>query len=289
MSYPSGGGVPAAVSASSYTSSAASGANGFILTNDGARVQFGTGANAYCAGTSNADGTISCGTALRLPTNAALYFDGIGGVNYVTYDGADLIIRSSGSIRTSHSGGNFIISSGRDLVLGGGGALYLNGVGASPALAATGTTGVGVGTWQFTLIEGTNNNSDAYGCGAGVNCYINVARYRINSVPFAIATNPSVASGGCTSPAIVTGSGTAAFNITIGTSCAGVSTIVLTFPAANNGWVCNATNATTPLTRKVVKTAGSTTSVTLTNVNQTTAAAADWGAGDTIEVQCSGR
>lgn len=93
-------------------------------------------------------------------------------------------------------------------------------------------------------------------------------------------TAPTIASGFGTSPSIAASNGTMAFVITIGSSPG--STGVLTFPAATTGWVVTAGDLTTPGVNVTKQTAGSNTSVTLTNYNSTLGTAANWTAGDSL-------
>lgn len=100
---------------------------------------------------------------------------------------------------------------------------------------------------------------------------------------------PTIASGGCTTGSVQSVSqanGSAAFAITLGGATCG-STIVLTMPAANAGWVCDAHDITTPAGNVLDQTAGgSTTSVTLTNYARTTGLAANFTGGDVLAVKC---
>lgn len=101
------------------------------------------------------------------------------------------------------------------------------------------------------------------------------------------ATAPTIASGLCTSPSISASNGNAAFAITVGSSCTGVSTGTLTLPTATTGWVCHFNNVTNPATSTPSQTGGSTTSVTFTNYARTTGLAADFTAADSIRVMCA--
>ena len=108
---------------------------------------------------------------------------------------------------------------------------------------------------------------------------------------FQSTTAPTIASGGCTSPAVTSNNGTGAFLLTLGTSCTGVKTIVLTMPAAAHFWACNAENNTSDAQQAlntIASRATSTTAVTLTNYTRTTGLQADFTASDTVLVQCSG-
>lgn len=102
---------------------------------------------------------------------------------------------------------------------------------------------------------------------------------------------PTIASGGCTSPAVTWNNGTAAFLLTVGTSCAGVTTITLTLPAASNLWKCHAENNTSEAANDasyMTSRATSTTAVVLKKFARTTGVAADLTASDTILVSCMG-
>lgn len=102
-------------------------------------------------------------------------------------------------------------------------------------------------------------------------------------------TAPTIASGGCTTgsaQSVSQSNGSAAFAITLGGATCG-STIVLTMPAANAGWVCDAHDITTPASNTVDQTAGgSATSVTLTNYARTTGLAANFTGADVLAVKC---
>ena len=101
-----------------------------------------------------------------------------------------------------------------------------------------------------------------------------------------ISTAPSVPVA-CTSPAITWSNGTASFQVDVGTSCTGVSTLAVTLPASSNGWECSASNTTTAA-RDVWATAWTTTSMTFTNTARTTGLATDWADGADIRVKCTG-
>lgn len=103
-----------------------------------------------------------------------------------------------------------------------------------------------------------------------------------------INTAPTIAAGLCTSPSISASNGTAAFAITVGTSCTGVTTGTLTMPAATTGWVCHFVNVTNPASNTPSQTGGSTTTVTFTNYARTTGVAADFAASDSIRAMCVG-
>lgn len=111
------------------------------------------------------------------------------------------------------------------------------------------------------------------------------ASYNLAS-KFAINTAPSVPVA-CTSPTVTWSNGTATFQIDVGTSCTGVSTLAVTMPAMTNGYQCTARNLTTA-TAAPEQSAGTTTSVTFTNYVRTTGLAGDWVDGDDVRISCSG-
>jgi hypothetical protein len=99
------------------------------------------------------------------------------------------------------------------------------------------------------------------------------------------AAAPTISSGFGTSPSVTANNGTAAFRINVGTG--GLATNgVVGLPTAANGWNCFASDITRPATGHTIKqSAGTTTSVTLTNYNNTGTATA-WAASDIIIVNC---
>lgn len=101
-------------------------------------------------------------------------------------------------------------------------------------------------------------------------------------------TAPTIASGGCTSPAITNHNGTAKFTVTIGTSCTGVKAVTLTLPATTTSWQCDAVDLTTPASFVPVATGTSTTAVVLTNYARTTGLTIDYVASEVLSVKCIG-
>lgn len=100
-------------------------------------------------------------------------------------------------------------------------------------------------------------------------------------------TAPTV-SNGCSGEAMVWNNGTAAFEADMGTSCAGVSTVVFTLPAATNAWSCTAINVTTSATAAMEMTASDTTTATFTNYTRTTGVALTFVDGANVRVSCLG-
>ena len=93
------------------------------------------------------------------------------------------------------------------------------------------------------------------------------------------SVNPTIASGFGTSPTI-TGTNTAAFKVVVGTGGAAGGTI--TFPAASNGWVCQAFDVTAGTTLFLQQTGSTTTSISVTSFSITSGLAANMTAGDVI-------
>ena len=157
------------------------------------------------------------------------------------------------------------------------GSIQLGGTDANISRVSSGVLGIGTG---------------AAGSMAGTVALAGVQVYNGTSAKVAVSgTAPTIASGGCTSPAVTSNNGTAAFLLTVGTSCTGVKTIVLTMPAASNLWRCNAENNTSDAaqqTNYITARATSTTAVTLTSYDRATGLQEDLTASDTILVSCIG-
>ena len=101
-------------------------------------------------------------------------------------------------------------------------------------------------------------------------------------------TNPSAITA-CTTPTRTNGN-TLSAQYDVGTTCAGVSTIVLTVTAATNGWECWGRTITNGGTHYMAQTgAVSTTSVTMTKFSRTTGLAVDFNDGEDVTVNCTGR
>ena len=111
------------------------------------------------------------------------------------------------------------------------------------------------------------------------------------SVLLVSRTAPTIASGGCTTPAVTWSNGTATFLITIGTSCTGVKTFTLTMPAATNRWAVDCDNATSDAaqqTNYAVARATSTTAVVVTSYDRVTGLQEDFTASDSYLCKASG-
>lgn len=103
-----------------------------------------------------------------------------------------------------------------------------------------------------------------------------------------IHTAPTIGAGLCTAPAIAFSNGSAAFAITVGTSCTGVTTGTINMPSAANGWACSFSNVTSPDANVVAQTGGATNSVTIKNYARTTGLASDFTASESIRAVCMG-
>lgn len=161
------------------------------------------------------------------------------------------------------------------------GSCGLNVVGAGVGLqvrsTATPIATFNTGTGDYTVPIGFINDTDT-SAGGG---------YRLNSKLTDTSVAPTL-TGGCTSPAMSWSNGNALFQFTVGTTCAGISTIVLTFPAAADGYECKCTNTTAPATRIIDSSAWSTTTVTITNYSRTLGTAADFADSAAIRCACRG-
>ncbi len=100
------------------------------------------------------------------------------------------------------------------------------------------------------------------------------------------ATAPTITSA-CTSPTVTHGL-SHGFQIDVGTSCTGVTTVVLGLPATTNGWRCDGYSKTTS-TVTLDQTADTTTSATLVNTSKTTGLAVDFVDGADLVIRCTGR
>lgn len=101
------------------------------------------------------------------------------------------------------------------------------------------------------------------------------------------STAPTVTSA-CTGPSVVNGN-SVSFEVDVGTSCTGISTIVMAMPAATNGWLCSGYNKTTT-TRSLRPTADTTTSITMSNwIQVPPGTAGDFVDGDNLVMNCTMR
>ncbi len=168
-------------------------------------------------------------------------------------------------ITSAGVGGNVTLAGGRGWDTGVGGSLIFQ------TAPAAGAGVAGVLATRFTI-------TPTGGLGLGA-----------SGTVFMSGTAPTIASGGCTSPAVTTNNGTAKFKLTIGTTCTGVKTVTLTLPAAANEWACDAVDLTTNATyRPEQSAAASATSVVITNYARTTGLAIDWADSEVLLVKCTG-
>lgn len=153
-------------------------------------------------------------------------------------------------------------------------------------------------TYNLTVEDNTSLNRTSLAAagnigikgGVGANIWMQNPIILNASAPSLIisTTTPTIASGFGTSPSLTVNSGTAAFQINVGTGGT-ASSGTITMPASSNGWSCSAADITTQSTTVFYtkQTASTTTSVTLTNYN-TAGAAAAWVASDKLNVMCMG-
>jgi hypothetical protein len=168
------------------------------------------------------------------------------------------------------------------------------------SLTVKATTGTGNPHIQDWFIGSTNSAFfDAFGnfqlaSGGGFsanNGYIAGGSFEFASHGGAIVdtqTAPTIAGSGCggSAASILVNNGTAAFKIGVGSTPSSACTI--TMPAATTGWNCSATDITTDSTSVFLQKqtgAESTTSVTITNYNDTATATA-FVASDVLKVIC---
>lgn len=136
------------------------------------------------------------------------------------------------------------------------------------------------------------NGANRWSVGASTGNFLPASGVGIGMVvPFAINTAPTIASGGCTSPAVTWSNGTATFLVTIGTSCTGVKTFTLTMPAATNRWAVDCDNNTSDAaqqTNYVVARGTTTTAVVVTSYDRVLGVQEDFTASDTYLCKASG-
>ena len=203
--------------------------------------------------------------------------------------------------------------SGGDIALAANAGISTNG-GGSPTLLVGGFAATGNSTlsstltWnsRFSITAGGStgllllrNNAETAGVGFDVttdavlkvrtrahSAYADVDAlgYQLGGVVMFSGTAPTTPVA-CTSPTVTNSNGSIAFQVDVGTSCTGVTTLVVTMPAATNAWAgCIATHINSPTTRLPRMTASTTTSITFTNFDATTGLAADWSDGNDVRV-----
>ena len=126
--------------------------------------------------------------------------------------------------------------------------------------------------WQISI------SGDLTPFASGVS-YLLASKAWINTAP----TGPVA----CTSPTVTNSNGSAFMTIDVGTSCTGITTLVVTMPTVTTGYGCAVTNLTTAAAQPVL-TSSTTGSITITNYSRTTGLATDWVDGADVRVTCTG-
>lgn len=225
------------------------------------------------------------GTGMYWVQAGVIGFDISGSGNVVTIQATGYNVGNGLGIRNSAVGTKIVFPAvnGNITLLDNAGTnfglLQLGGTtSAFPAWARNGTAieaKLADGSGTYTSIKGGQlRGNTAYALGA-------------SDVIFVSATAPTVPVA-CTSPTVTWNNGTAAFQIDVGTTCAGISTLSMTMPASTNAWVCYAVNTTTSTTAEVEMTASTSTSATFTNYTRTTGVALTWVDGADIRIGCLG-
>jgi hypothetical protein len=139
--------------------------------------------------------------------------------------------------------------------------------------------------WAGQGVAGTALNNILFGTtgGIGVTGTLSATSFNDDAGNLIVSsTNPTIASGFGTGPAILANN-TAAFRVTVGTAPGNTGTV--TMPAAPNGWACYASNRSNNAFQEYVTSTA--TSVTVVNWNRVNAADTNFGAGDVIVFECS--
>lgn len=135
---------------------------------------------------------------------------------------------------------------------------------------------------------GTNFTDPGAGVIKATTSIISTTGYVLGSSLMASSTAPTVSSGFCTTPSVVSSNGTAAFAINTGAITCGGSTGSLTMPTAATAWTCHFDDVTNPASNVVRQTGGTATTVTVTNYAATTGLATNFGASTVIRASCVG-
>ena len=101
-----------------------------------------------------------------------------------------------------------------------------------------------------------------------------------------IRTAPSAPTA-CTDAAVTWSNGNASWQIDVGTSCTGISTLVVTLPAGTNAHACKADNRSNAATMQPAATGWGASTITFTNFSRTLGTAADWADGADVIVSCT--
>ena len=306
-SYTEGSGAPVlnAVGASSSAAitlignnfgTAAANANFFNVTTNGSLILMGNGFH----------GTASTATYAPVGTTGAGF---IGMLLSKGNQWSGVTLASSGSAYTAEVNDGAFTTSNYNNALSPVGSTHANVIDStnlqlykSPLTFYDGTTryNVNVASTGFQILNASNSLIGGWNVGNPATA-ANFETNTINAASFKLrnggtlrlmesSTAPTIAGAGCGGSAatIASNNGTAAFTINVGT--APTSACTITMPATTTGWVCSATDQTTPGTNDVKQTAGgsSTTSVTLTNFNSTLGTVASFTASDVLVVGCHG-
>lgn len=336
-----------------YSSSIASGNNGFAITTNGARVDFGAGANDYCS----SDGTTvtyagpMAANGMTTSNGLIVSASGININNSGGYVGWNSDVRGAilySSISAANAGATPSLAAFRlytdnaldatDYVFHVGDATNANSLFRVTYAGDATATGGSIAAGHYSTDNGTTNGvfesllttgpmsliSDMnaatasstvpasrvcasttldaddllFGVGASGGCstekfsvdnegdVVATGSYGLGSKMHWSATTPTIVSGGCTSPSISSGGDSASFNINIGTSCTGVTDVVVGLPTSARYWNCWATTSA-PDTREVEQVqTGSATQATFRSYSRTTGAPLDWTASQTVQVGC---
>lgn len=191
------------------------------------------------------------------------------------------VITSGGAITLSGGSASIDLSAGSVVKFGTNAEFKDAGVGLFNFTKTGNTAGVGIDAATAGLLKIRTIAQTGYG-------NIDVGNTSTSGVLTISATAPTIASGGCTSPAITNSNGTAKFRVTLGTSCTNVKTVTLTLPASANAWQCDVTDNTSPITYVVSTQSTSATAVVLSNILRTNGLAADFVDGEVLLVKCMG-
>ncbi len=223
------------------------------------------------AATGYLSNTTSGNNAFGVAVNGGRVDLGTGADDYLISDGTRIV-----------AGDRF---GANDLEVPTNGALYLDGTGRSLGIAQNGAAVRILGVYPLTPVadQGINLGAPAV---RWSNLYIGEINNGISSALTFSSVPPTVTSA-CTDPSVVNG-GATSFQVDVGTTCTGVTTIVLGLPTAVAGWQCNGYNKTTATVR-LDQTADTTTAATIVNTSKTTGLATDFVDGADLVISCTAR
>lgn len=185
-------------------------------------------------------------------------------------------ICSTLTLPNSATQGDLLVATGANAVgsvadVGTGQVLTSGGLGTIPAYSAspTVTTLTASGTVQAAIANATGS-------------------VKLNGVLALSSSAPTIAAGGCTTPAITWANGSATFKVTIGTSCSGVKTLTLTMPTATDGWHVTCDDVVTPASYVIGQDSTTTGGVVLHNYSRTSGLEADFNASDALVCSATG-